>query len=99
MALEPFELNDRDWNDVLIVMGQQVTARGLSQDFMDFMEVLKKDWFIIIEKANRDRLILHNNHTLLDTQVVDQTTNLATTTATRDALPPDPGPPPPPIVP
>lgn len=93
MALEPFELNDREWNDVLTVINQQVTARGLAGNFDSFTEVLKKDWFIITEKPNRDRLILHNQHTVLDKQVVDQTDNLATTTANRDRLPPDPGPP------
>ena len=81
---------------MLTLVNQQVEARGLASNFDAFTEVLKKDWFILTDKTNRDRLLLHNSHAVLDKQVVDQTTDLATTTANRNRLPPDPGPPPPP---
>ena len=89
--MEPFELDPRELADVETLLNQLIQDRGLAGTAEDFALVLRLDWHLLTDKANRDRMILHLQHVALESQAVateDQATNLRTQ---QGRLPPDPG--------
>ena len=94
--MEPFELDDAEWDEVLAVINAEASERGIAGDFINMSLLFKKLWKLITIKGQRQQQLVHAKHRDLKRLRDKQVENVSKIEEEISKLPPDPGPPRPP---